>query len=51
MNKRRHRISGTQVSCGCGSSEGPKLIYACSGCTDAGELSDQQQGHSPRRYE
>lgn len=32
-----------QANCGCGcsSSEGPKLIYACSGCADVGELSDQ----------
>ncbi len=34
-------MSETQVSCGCGSSEGLKLIYACSGCADVGELSDQ----------
>lgn len=27
--------------CGCKSSEGPKLIFACSGSADVGELSDQ----------
>lgn len=36
-------MSEAQVSCSCGcsSSEGPKLIFACSGCADVGELSDQ----------
>ncbi len=36
-------MSEAQVSCsrGCSSSEGPKLIFACSGCAEVGELSDQ----------
>lgn len=28
-------------SCSCGSNNGPKLIFACSGCADVGELADQ----------
>jgi uncharacterized metal-binding protein len=31
----------TGCGCGCSSNEGPKLIYACSGCADVGELSDR----------
>lgn len=31
----------TNCDCGCKSSEGPKLIFACSGSADVGELSDQ----------
>ena len=27
--------------CSCGSNEGPKLIFSCSGCADVGELADQ----------
>ena len=27
--------------CSCGSNSGPKLIFACSGCADVGELADQ----------
>ncbi len=31
-----------QTGCGCTcSSTGPKLIFACSGCADVGELADQ----------
>ena len=32
-----------QSSCGCscGSNAGPKIIFACSGCADVGELADQ----------
>jgi uncharacterized metal-binding protein len=31
-----------QTGCGCAcSSTGPKLIFACSGCADVGELADQ----------
>ncbi len=27
--------------CSCGDNAGPKLIFACSGCADVGELADQ----------
>jgi len=27
--------------CSCGSNPGPKIIFACSGCADVGELADQ----------
>jgi len=31
-----------QTGCGCTcSSAGPKIIFACSGCADVGELADQ----------
>ena len=31
-----------QTGCGCScSSTGPKIIFACSGCADVGELADQ----------
>ena len=31
----------TGCGCSCGSNSGPKLIFACSGCADVGELADQ----------
>ena len=31
----------TSCGCGCSSTEGPKLVFSCSGCADVGELSDQ----------
>jgi len=31
----------TGGGCSCGSNAGPKLIFACSGCADVGELADQ----------
>lgn len=31
----------TGCSCSCGGGGGPKLIFACSGCADVGELADQ----------
>lgn len=31
----------TGCGCSCGSNAGPKLIFACSGCADVGELADQ----------
>lgn len=36
-------MSTLQSGCGCscGSNAGPKLIFACSGCADVGELADQ----------
>lgn len=36
-------MSAMQSGCGCscGSNAGPKLIFACSGCADVGELADQ----------
>ena len=36
-------MSETQPGCGCscGGNAGPKIIFACSGCADVGELADQ----------
>ena len=36
-------MSATQIGClcSCGSDAGPKLLFACSGCADVGELADQ----------
>ena len=31
----------TGCGCSCGSNSWPKLIFACSGCADVGELADQ----------
>jgi uncharacterized metal-binding protein len=31
----------TSCGCACQGSGGPKLIFACSGCADVGELADQ----------
>jgi len=36
-------MSAMQSGCGCscGGNAGPKIIFACSGCADVGELADQ----------
>ena len=36
-------MSATQTgcSCSCGIDAGPKILFACSGCADVGELADQ----------
>lgn len=36
-------MSAIQTGCGCscGGNAGPKIIFACSGCADVGELADQ----------
>ena len=36
-------MSAMQTGCGCscGGNAGPKIIFACSGCADVGELADQ----------
>ena len=43
-------MSAMQAGCGCscGSNDGPKLIFSCSGCADVGELADQVARRLPR---